>query len=52
MKIVKLSLTTFKDLKEYLEFHEDDIAIGRNDFGDLRKLFIEIFDREPTDEDI
>jgi hypothetical protein len=32
-------------LSQYLNQHEDDIACGINDFGDLKGLFIEMFGR-------
>ena len=34
-------------LLEYLQNHESDIAYGINDFGDLKELFVELFNREP-----
>ncbi len=30
---------------EYLRYHEEDISIGENDFGDLREVFEEMFSR-------
>ena len=36
------------DLRMYLENHEWDIAIGENDFGDLRSVFIVVLGREPV----
>jgi hypothetical protein len=33
-------------LVEYLLSHEDDIALSINDFGELKDLFIELFNRE------
>lgn len=35
------------DIIDYLVFHEDDIAYGINDFGDLRQAFEELVGREP-----
>lgn len=35
-------------LSDYLKRHEEDIALGVNDFGDLKELFIDIFEREPV----
>ena len=32
-------------LIEYLNFHEEDIAIGVNDFYDLRELFMDVIGR-------
>ena len=37
----------FDSLAEYLRFHERDIAIGTNDFGDLASCFYEIIGRLP-----
>ena len=34
-------------LIEYLAYHEEDIAYGINDFGDLKGLFTKIMSREP-----
>lgn len=28
-----------EDLRSFLDFHEDDIAIGINDFGELKSVF-------------
>jgi len=36
-------------LKEYLICHESDIAIGINDFADLREVFICLLGREAED---
>lgn len=36
-------------LLEYLQNHESDIAHGINDFGDLKDLFVELFNREPKE---
>ena len=35
------------DLFMYLQIHEHDIADGENDFGDLKRLFVAIFERDP-----
>ena len=37
----------YDDLVNYLLDHEEDIALGINDYGDLRGAFIDIFDRPP-----
>jgi len=45
----KMRLLTNKSsdsLVEYLLSHEDDIALSINDFGELKDLFIELFNRE------
>ena len=34
------------DLKDYIISHEDDIAIGINDFGDLQQVFIGVIGRQ------
>ena len=38
-----------QDLIEYLESHEDDIKYGINDFGRLRDIFLDIFERNAGD---
>lgn len=47
--IVKLEMTgkEYEELAKFLKFHEDDIATSMNDFGDLRELFVCVFDTEP-----
>lgn len=35
------------DLIGYLHTHESDIANEINDFGDLKLIFIKLFNREP-----
>ena len=35
-------------LEQYLLYHEDAIDAEENDFGDLRKVFVDIFNREPV----
>ncbi len=37
----------YKNLVDYLDYHEFDIADEVNDFGELRLLFIKIFKRDP-----
>ena len=34
-------------LGDYLELHEGDIAIGINDFGSLKPVFVAMCGREP-----
>ena len=34
-------------VKEYLKDHESDIAYEANDFGSLKQVFYDLFDREP-----
>lgn len=36
-----------KIIADYLRAHETDIALGINDFADLRSVFIEVFNRKP-----
>jgi hypothetical protein len=42
----KLKMTD-KKMQEYLKSHESDIAYEINDFGDLKDIFMMVFDREP-----
>ena len=42
---------TVGDLMEYLERHEQDIALEINDYGDLRGLFVQILGRWPVGEE-
>lgn len=37
-----------RELMDYLSDHEYDIAFGINDFGRLRSLFVDMFDRQPS----
>jgi len=37
------------ELKDYLEYHEDDIFHGINDFGDLKEVFKYYFGRYPRE---
>lgn len=46
-RINRISPKAKKELIEWLINHESDIAHGINDFGDLKKIFIECFEREP-----
>lgn len=36
----------------YLKNHEQDIAIGENDFSDLRDIFVYFIEREPVSKDL
>lgn len=36
-----------KIIADYLRRHETAIALGLNDFADLRSVFIEVFNRKP-----
>ena len=42
-----ISTISWDKLVEYLVSHESDIAHGINDFGGLRKLFVEVMGRVP-----
>ena len=42
-----MKTAVYLELSEYLSAHEEDIADGINDFGDLRLTFNDIMDREP-----
>ncbi len=46
----KISSGSFASLYEYLKRHETDIANDVHDFGELRRLFIDFFDRAPHKE--
>jgi len=41
------NLLARKNLRDYLLYHENDIANDINDFADLRLVFIEILNRKP-----
>lgn len=43
----RMSSHSFAELYRYLEQHENDIAHEMHDFGNLKRLFIEIFGRAP-----
>lgn len=45
--VIEISTLECKELIDYLKSHEDDIALGINDFGDLRSVYIAIFKKEP-----
>lgn len=44
---IDLSVETAEILIEYLQAHEQDIATGMNDFGDLIPVFFEFIGRQP-----
>ena len=50
-RLKNLTETEILDLFMYLQIHEEDIASETNDFGDLRRLFVAIFERDPRDLD-
>lgn len=41
----KVDPDTMQDFLLWLGSHEDDIQYGINDFGELRELFHQLFDR-------
>ena len=43
----KLTSQSFVDLFRYLEKHEKDIGNSVHDFGELKGVFIQLFDRAP-----
>lgn len=45
LSIVPIQRESLKELKEYLIYHEEDIAIGINDFAGLRGVFANIIGR-------
>jgi len=46
---LSFSITGLNDLNNYLISHEEDIALGINDFGCLRTIFTDIFNRDPSE---
>ena len=44
---VTMTAEVLSELVQYLKYHEDDIAYNINDFGELRCLFLAIFNRAP-----
>ncbi len=45
---LELSAKDYHKLSEYLKEHENDIARGKDNFGELKPLFISIFEENPT----
>jgi len=43
----KITKGDFNQLWAFLVAHECDIALGVNDFGELRKVFITVVGRKP-----
>ena len=41
-----------QNIKKWLLNHEQDIAMGIDDFGDIRELFIAMLKREPLEIDV
>lgn len=48
--ILELTVPAFKRLADYLAHHETDIANDVNDFGELRELYVVVFDDNPEGE--
>lgn len=46
---VIVSAATVRETKAWLSDRESDIAVGWEDLGELRSLFVELFGREPKD---
>ena len=46
---LSLSIIGLSGLNHYLISHEDDIAMGINDFGCLRPIFFDLLNREPSE---
>lgn len=46
---LELSIKCYKKLADFLEGHEYEIAISENAYGELKELFIEVFDQEPSE---
>jgi len=47
---MKLSLEAQKNLERFLKGRETDIALGMENFGTLKIVFREVFDRKPESE--
>ena len=48
-KTIILEHRHYDSLKEYLLRHEQDIALGCNDFSDLSELFEAVIGRDPLE---
>ena len=46
--VVSISAKTLKDIMDYLQYHESDIAYGIDDFNDLQSAFKAFFHREAS----
>ncbi len=46
---LEISVKCFKKLAEFLEAHEYEIAIKQDAYGELRDLFVYVFDAEPSE---
>lgn len=47
----EISGDVMQDLVLWLSAHEYEIESGENDFGDLRELFFELFDRNAGEDE-
>lgn len=47
---LEMSVKCFKKLSEFLDGHEFEIAIEENAYGELRELFVLVFDQEPSED--
>lgn len=47
---LELSVKCYHKLAKFLEKHEYDIAIDERSYGDLKDLFIAVFDKEPSED--
>ena len=43
---VPMTLEQYRQLVSYLAAHEKDIANNVNDYGDLKELFVVVFEQE------
>ena len=46
---MELTDESARRLKSWLLFHEDDIARGMEDLGELKEVFVEVIGREPNE---
>jgi hypothetical protein len=46
---LKMKVRDFKQLSDFLDSHEYDIAASINDYGDLKQLYKLVFDVEPRE---
>lgn len=46
---MELTDKSARQLKSWLLFHEDDIARGMEDLGELKEVFSEVFGIEPNE---
>ena len=46
---LEMSISCYKKLADFLTAHEWEITVGENAYGELRELFILVFDVEPEE---